>query len=443
MDELPTAPHLLSLLEWVQYLVTAPSCFCMLFSSAAGVPVDWLRLACLMPFSVCWAPCHGPALLLRLLSSATVLAGVLSAGVPCTVRCAGRRMEWAERLQLGRDAVQAVREVHARGVLHNDLKPDNMLVDGRGRGLTLADVGLGLRLLDGAEAADAREGPTGGPAASFASFKELGIQAGVGEGSGGSELLQAETLGAPSPRLPHLEPLPPPLGATSRSRPSFLGTNVKSASLNRQQTQCILNMAGRAPELLLGNRPTAAADVWELACVLYFIFTGKTSPYVPSGVQLPEALLNELIAAGDLDIATLEGALATGAAEVGEHPLWWTPEHAMQELLGLVADMKEEPRIMRLAEEDAALLAEAEPILELGAEGSWRGRVPEALLQEKEQYSYYNTGRMADLLRFVRNVYEHPPEVGSDAWNSVKLASSSSGRSHRVCASAIPPSGAA
>eukprot|EP00854_Cymbomonas_tetramitiformis_P006739 gene6739-8062_t len=226
-------------------------------------------------------------------------------------------------------------------------------------------------------------------------------------------------------------------------------------------------MAGRAPELLLGNRPTAAADVWALACVLYFILTGDTSPYAPSGVKLPEPLLNELIAAGDLDIATLEWALGEGAdlgdlrgrggaqareaaaaqllhgmllrdpearpsaAEVGEHPLWWTPEHAMQELLGLVADMKEEPRIKRMAEEDATLRVEVEPILGLGAEGSWRGRVPEALLQEKEQYSYYNTGRMADLLRFVRNVYEHPPEAGSDAWNSVKLTTSSSGRSHR------------
>eukprot|EP00854_Cymbomonas_tetramitiformis_P008979 gene8979-10634_t len=185
-------------------------------------------------------------------------------------------------------------------------------------------------------------------------------------------------------------------------------------------------MAGRAPELLLGNRPTAAADVWELACVLYFIFTGKTSPYVPSGVQLPEALLNELIAAGDLDIATLEGALATGQGSLAACGV------AMCLVRGVcMLAWQEEPRIMRLAEEDAALLAEAEPILELGAEGSWRGRVPEALLQEKEQYSYYNTGRMADLLRFVRNVYEHPPEVGSDAWNSVKLASSSSGRSHR------------
>ncbi|KAK3256850.1 hypothetical protein CYMTET_34038, partial [Cymbomonas tetramitiformis] len=327
----------------------------------------------------------------------------------------GARLGGQARLTLARTAAVAVREVHLRGVLHNDLKPDNLLVDGAGR-LKLTDVGLGLRLRgdDAAEQAAPDEaardaapaGQRAAPQASYASFKALGIQ---------------------------------------------------------------VNLAGRAPELLQGERPTAAADVWALGCVLFFILTGEASPFSPPGLKLSEATLNSLIVEGRLDLTALEvlpepaaqKAFAAGgevgaralppaaqmaaghllqemlhpdpglrprAAQVVEHPLWWSPEKAMQELLGLVADIKDEPALRRLPEEDEALEKVAAAVL--GEAGTWRSRFPKALLAEKEQFSYYNTSRLADLLRFARNVYEHPPESSTDAWNFVKQAFSSTTRFH-------------
>ncbi|MBX3468567.1 MAG: protein kinase [Planctomycetes bacterium] len=54
-----------------------------------------------------------------------------------------RTLDQRRRVELVRDAARAVGHAHARGALHRDLKPDNLLVDGDGR-VRVTDFGLAL-----------------------------------------------------------------------------------------------------------------------------------------------------------------------------------------------------------------------------------------------------------------------------------------------------------
>jgi hypothetical protein len=58
------------------------------------------------------------------------------------------RVDLRRRVELVRDAALAVGHAHAHGVVHRDLKPDNLLVDGAGR-VRVTDFGLAL--LEGAD----------------------------------------------------------------------------------------------------------------------------------------------------------------------------------------------------------------------------------------------------------------------------------------------------
>lgn len=63
------------------------------------------------------------------------------AGEPIDTWCDARRLGFRERIELFLQVCDAVQCAHERGVLHRDLKPDNLLVDGAGR-TRLLDFGI-------------------------------------------------------------------------------------------------------------------------------------------------------------------------------------------------------------------------------------------------------------------------------------------------------------
>jgi serine/threonine-protein kinase len=53
----------------------------------------------------------------------------------------GERFTEAECLEIGRQTLAALREAHKAGVVHRDLKPDNLMLDNQ-RQIKVADLGL-------------------------------------------------------------------------------------------------------------------------------------------------------------------------------------------------------------------------------------------------------------------------------------------------------------
>ncbi|KAK3264979.1 hypothetical protein CYMTET_26308, partial [Cymbomonas tetramitiformis] len=100
-----------------------------------------------------------------------------------------------------------------------------------------------------------------------------------------------------------------------------------------------------------------------------------------------------------------------------------------QAALTALPKVRQEEPMLRGAPDTIPALAET-ALAVLGPARSWRRRVPEPLLLEKEQHSKYNSGRLSDLLRLIRNVHEHPPEAGTAARLAVEHAFTSSGRIH-------------
>ncbi len=221
----------------------------------------------------------------------------------------------AERVAAAEALTAAVADVHAAGVTHNDIKPDNCLRAASGE-FKLADLGLGVRLKthERGEEKDAMYSMT-----TFAGY----------------------------------------------------GVNVQ--------------LQGRPPEVLMNQNLTAAVDVWSLGNLMYAAFTGAASPFrdeenaaakngggkhgkhsstlpLSSGKKAPPEAAgiaglyeNQRIIRGTFSLRALETSKLPrhvvaaarvvlsdmlqpnpedrpSAEEVLQHPVFWTPEKAVEKI---------------------------------------------------------------------------------------------------------------
>ena len=240
----------------------------------------------------------------------------------------------AERIAAAEALTAAVADVHAAGVTHNDIKPDNCLRAASGE-FKLADLGLGVRLKthERGEEKDAMYSMT-----TFAGY----------------------------------------------------GVNVQ--------------LQGRPPEVLLNQNLTAAVDVWSLGNLMYAAFTGAASPFrdeentsaSSGGTQKssgplkdkhsPEAsgiaglYENQRIIRGTFSLRALETSKLPrhvvaaarvvlsdmlqpnpedrpSAEEVLQHPVFWTPEKAVEK----IREVNDE-KLIPLKDKSGAALTPAEEL---------------------------------------------------------------------------------
>lgn len=198
----------------------------------------------------------------------------------------------------------------------------------------------------------------------------------------------------------------------------------------------VVNMCGRAPEALAGQRLTLASDVFALGTLFYFVLTGQPGPFAgDDAIRAGAFSLAGLMRPGGLSTrAALEARhlLASmlapdpgdrpGAAAVLRHPLFASPEAVLQAACelhasGALADDRLAARAAAAralsggaGAERAALLAACA----CDAQG-WAARVHPPLLERLARAPgarYDDT--LAALLRFARNAWEHPPS-GAEA----------------------------
>ena len=232
----------------------------------------------------------------------------------------------AERLRAAEALTAAVADVHAAGVTHNDIKPDNCLRAASGE-FKLADLGLGVRLKSADRGAENEYSMT-----TFAGY----------------------------------------------------GVNVQ--------------LRGRPPEVLQGLNLTSAVDVWSLGNLIYATFTGEPSPYADPGSEdargghggggeagIEGLYENQRILRGSFSLRALETSklprhtIAAArrvlhdmlqpdpadrptAAEVLAHPVFWSPETALEKIRE-VHDKRRVPLRERgghalTADEELALIAD-------------------------------------------------------------------------------------
>jgi len=279
-------------------------------------------------------------------------------------------------------------------ITHNDLKPENLLVTSNGQ-VKIADVGLGVRLRK--ESDDNQY--------SLGTFSKYGVS---------------------------------------------------------------IILAGRAPEILARKPLTPAADIWAMGVVFYYVLTGLNSPFGedPSIKPSDDEILNgrynlqrlmtthgmtprRAIEARHLLSAMLspDPSRRPTAEEVLRHPLLWDDDVAMirvselhassaslkSSLTNILQNVSTKALLNGGGNERGALLAAVSMDLQ-----DWQRQVDPTLLSRVFSHSQrtaaslpsngaaegkstkkakggvennlkpYGSG-FADLLRFCRNVYEHPP----------------------------------
>ena len=282
-----------------------------------------------------------------------------------------------EGLRLMRDAFAGVNALHAVGVVHRDLKPQNVLVTPRRRG-KLADMGLAKKL-------NAAEGT---------SFET--------------------------------RPVPP-------SGPGPDGAPRAASHADGGGTAGWL-----APERLAGGRQSRAVDAFGLGCLTHYCLTGGGHPFgaryerdanVARGVH-PELEKLERVSREAADLVRAltkpDPADRPTAAEALAHPLWWSDAAKLKFLCDVSDRVEMEDReaggflLLRELERGALSPRGSRGVGGIGiAEASWAGRLPPSLLQNLGKYRSYKGDEIRDLLRVIRNKSNHFRELPKNVQNEV------------------------
>ncbi|GMN59111.1 hypothetical protein TIFTF001_028204 [Ficus carica] len=189
----------------------------------------------------------------------------------------------------------------------------------------------------------------------------------------------------------------------------------------------------KAPEQLLCGQQTRATDMFSFGCILFFCITQGKHPFgepderdrnIKSNNKknlflirdFPEAfhLISRLLGADDPKKRTCHRAKGIGeewrrpnANEVLQHPLFWNAKKRLS-FLRDTSDRAEDIN----SELSEALNGTADTVLDQYSKvKNWYKKVGDKIMRHMLKYRSYNYSSVQDLLRVIRNMFNHYEEL--------------------------------
>ncbi|KAM7529487.1 hypothetical protein LguiB_032897 [Lonicera macranthoides] len=168
----------------------------------------------------------------------------------------------------------------------------------------------------------------------------------------------------------------------------------------------------QAPEQLLHGRQTRAVDLFSLGCVLFYCVTGGRHPFgdhLERDIniiknQVDFFLVDHIPEAVDLfsQLLSPHAELRPKAIEVLHHPLFWRSETRLSFLRDTSDRVELEDR-----EGNSDLLKALESVAPIALGGKWDVKMETSLLIDIGRYRQYEFDSVRDLLRVIRNKFNH------------------------------------
>lgn len=174
-----------------------------------------------------------------------------------------------------------------------------------------------------------------------------------------------------------------------------------------------------------GKRLTKAIDIFSLGCVFYYILTCGGHPfgdrYLREGnivrgeydlSALKQHCPNDWVEATHLisTMISFNPKARPDTAAIMKHPYFWNHSKKLEFLLKVSDRFEIEKR-----DPPSPLLLSLENTGHLVHQGDWLARFDQEFIDNLGKYRKYNTGKVMDLLRALRNKYHHfndmPPEL--------------------------------